>query len=337
MSVFTQITDEELQELLAQSYDLGDYFRMAGIQSGTQNTNYWLRTSQGEFVLTIFERGQDLETITNICDYTQHLKGKDFKIPHFIETKDNSYIASLKGKPVTITRFIHGYTLSTRNITPLHCERIGQGMATIHNASAQHEQHVISFYNKKNWPQILETIDSNIEKLPNDLKQHYLDLKIDFSTILKNWPQDENKITIHGDLFPDNALFIDDLLTGIIDFNFADYESPLYDLAILLISWSFDSDNDFDIERFSACLKSYNLHSNFLHLDKQIDLLAFYLQAATLRFSLSRFYDLIKKHVTKTKEALNPTPMIHRHNFMKKHGVQVLQRLENEISKQQTS
>ena len=58
MAVYTQVTDEQLQQLLA-DFDLGEAIALKGIDGGIENTNYFLTTSlngqQHEYVLTLFE------------------------------------------------------------------------------------------------------------------------------------------------------------------------------------------------------------------------------------------------------------------------------------------
>lgn len=332
MGVFTQIESDELSEFLSQNYNLGDYFRMAGIQGGTQNTNYWLRTSEGEFVFTLFERNYDLDTINQVCNYTVHLRDHGVKLPNIVKTKNDSFVGYFGEKPSLITKFIHGYTLSLRNITEKHCRSIGQKLAIIHNAASTYKNPIMGFYNKKQWPHIISLVDSNLENLTDTQKQQYLDLKIDFTAALDQWPTANHCFNIHGDLFPDNVLFIDDLLTGVIDFNFADYEAPIYDLAILLLSWSFDDSNDFNIERFISLATSYAEHSQFWQLDYYKDI-RFYLKAAALRFVLSRFYDIAEQNIAEGKTALDPTIMINRYLFMKKNADSIVSRLLHELSR----
>ena len=54
MSIFTNLSQEKITNLL-QSYDLGTLLSFSGIEGGTQNTNYLIKTQQGQFVLTLLE------------------------------------------------------------------------------------------------------------------------------------------------------------------------------------------------------------------------------------------------------------------------------------------
>jgi homoserine kinase type II len=54
MAVFTAVTLDDLSEWIKQ-FPLGQALKLKGIASGIENTNFFLTTERGEFVLTIFE------------------------------------------------------------------------------------------------------------------------------------------------------------------------------------------------------------------------------------------------------------------------------------------
>ncbi|MET5013334.1 homoserine kinase, partial [Burkholderia pseudomallei] len=53
MAVFTAVSDADLA-LWMRHDDLGDVVAFRGIPSGIENSNFFLRTTRGEYVLTIF-------------------------------------------------------------------------------------------------------------------------------------------------------------------------------------------------------------------------------------------------------------------------------------------
>ena len=55
MAVFTAVTEQELAQWM-RHYDLGDVVDFRGIASGIENSNFFLTTTRGEYVLTIFEK-----------------------------------------------------------------------------------------------------------------------------------------------------------------------------------------------------------------------------------------------------------------------------------------
>src|SRR5690606_12329641 len=54
MAVFTPVSEHDAQQLL-KHYTLGELVSLRGITAGIENTNYFLTTTQGEYVLTLFE------------------------------------------------------------------------------------------------------------------------------------------------------------------------------------------------------------------------------------------------------------------------------------------
>ena len=55
MSVYTSISDTEFSEIL-KTYSLGDFIASQGIQAGIENTNYFVSTTTGEYIFTLFEK-----------------------------------------------------------------------------------------------------------------------------------------------------------------------------------------------------------------------------------------------------------------------------------------
>ena len=55
MAVFTEVSPAAAQALLTR-LQLGELRALRGIEGGIENTNYFVTTDTGEFVLTLFER-----------------------------------------------------------------------------------------------------------------------------------------------------------------------------------------------------------------------------------------------------------------------------------------
>ncbi len=94
---------------------------------------------------------------------------------------------------------------------------------------------------------------------------------------------------IHSDLFRDNALFIGDNLTGVIDFYYACNGYYLYDLAIIVNDWCLNMDYTINLKRQDALISSYNKYRIIEEVEKEFWPNA--LRHAALRFWLSRLHD----------------------------------------------
>lgn len=330
MGIFTEIKEEKLADFLAKNYRLGHFYRSAGIQSGSQNTNYWLRTDMGEFVFTLFEGDQSVDDIEAVNAYTDFLNDYNIRVPRVMRSLDGARVTKMDGKPVILSRFIHGFGLNPRNISEQYCKTVGYSLAILHETAKSYDQKLSSFYDKKNWTSILAKAQQS-ENYPKG--QYWLRIiEEDAPKLVSEWPSDVDMINIHGDLFPDNVLFIDDMLTGIIDFNFASYDNPIYDLSIALLAWSFDETNEFLLERFMTFVLAY-AHESPFWLSRNYRHLPFFLKAAAMRFCLSRLHDFCMKRHRTDKAPLDPALMVDRYKFLRDNGDDLFSKILKEITR----
>jgi homoserine kinase type II len=94
---------------------------------------------------------------------------------------------------------------------------------------------------------------------------------------------------IHADLFPDNALFLGEKLSGLIDFYFACNDMFAYDVAICLNAWCFEIDHSFNVTKARAFLSAYTRVRKLSAAEQQaFPMLA---RGASIRFLLTRLVD----------------------------------------------
>ena len=96
MSVYTTIERDELKEFLSH-YSLGDLVNYEGISAGIENTNYFVTTSQDQYVLTIFEALSTSE-LPYFLDLMAHLAEHDVPSAHPMPDEQAKYLRSIKGK-----------------------------------------------------------------------------------------------------------------------------------------------------------------------------------------------------------------------------------------------
>ena len=76
MAVYTQVSQQDLL-LFLEEYDLGKVLSFKGIPSGIENSNYFLTTSAGRFILTLFEKRVNPQELPYFLNLMTHLS--DFK------------------------------------------------------------------------------------------------------------------------------------------------------------------------------------------------------------------------------------------------------------------
>ncbi len=105
------------------------------------------------------------------------------------------------------------------------------------------------------WRPLFDKFSSRCDDICSDL--HDLIAK-ELRFLELSWPKDLPQGVIHADLFPDNVFFVDEKLSGIIDFYFACNDALAYDVAVCLNAWCFDVNSAFEPAKGSALLDGYN-------------------------------------------------------------------------------
>src|SRR5262245_12742260 len=130
MSVFTRVTPDELSAWLKR-YAIGTLSGLEGIAAGIENTNYFVTTSHGRFVLTLFERLAPSE-LPFYLNLMAHLARHGIPCPAPIADRSDKYLGTLNGKPATIVTCLPGTPLALPQRG--HCERVGAILADMHLA-----------------------------------------------------------------------------------------------------------------------------------------------------------------------------------------------------------
>jgi len=280
MSVYTSISHHDLVQFLS-TYDLGELLHFEGISNGIENTNYFVTTTQGPFVLTLFEtlKHQDLPYFLSILNCLDNCQ-----IPSALAQADlqGEKLQTLHHKPTLLLSRLEGSSIEHPNET--HCGIIGNILGQIHknrNAFTEYRE------NDENNHWYQSTAEKLYPLLPED-EAKLLKSEIDFKCQLTvdHLPTG----LIHADLFRDNVLFFQDRLSGVIDFYNACNDVLLYDLAIAANDWCRLPNGEFSDSHTQALLQAYHherpLNEDEMHSWPDI------LRIMSLRFWLSRLHDL---------------------------------------------
>jgi len=287
MSVYTTIEQSELEDFLL-NYQVGTLVDYSGISDGIENTNYFVNTTQGRYVLTLFEELSS-EELPYFLDLMAFLAEHQVPSAHPIEDNSGAFLRVLKNKPAALVVRLNGKGI--KEVNAEQCKALGRNLGKLHAVSHQFSEHRDNPRGPHWWHDMSIKLDDHLSVPERDL----LDSEMSFQTQHR---RDKLPVgVIHADLFRDNALFEGNNLTGIIDFYYACNDVQLYDLAITVNDWCSKPDGSLEPLRVSAMLESYMLKRPLL--EEEIQAWPIMLRAAALRFWLSRLHD---KHFPKEGE-----------------------------------
>ena len=285
MAVYTSVSDDELAAFLTE-YELGEAIAFKGIAEGVENSNYYLETTTGRYILTLFEKRANPEDLPYFIALKQHLAANGFSCPLPVAGRDGAALRTLAGRPAVIITFLQG--LSPRVPNAIQCRQLGIGLARLHEAASAFPMERENDLGPTGWPPLWEGREAIAEDLRPGLADKItsdLALIQNSEAIYENLPRG----TIHADLFPDNAFFLGNTFTGAIDFYFACTDALVYDLAVCLNAWAFESDGAFNFSKGANLIAGYQ--SVRMLSDAESAAFPLLCRGAALRFFLTRLVD----------------------------------------------
>ncbi len=285
MAVYTEVSDEALAAFL-QEYDLGRAVAFRGIAEGVENSNFSLRTTAGDFILTLYEKRVDPAELPWFLGLMEHLAGHGINCPQPVRGRDGESLRSLVGRPACVTTFLPG--VWPRRVQVEHCEPLGEALAALHLAGRGYAAERRNALGPSGWAPLLARCLVGADQVQAGLGQ---ELEAALDRILTAWPGGLPRGHIHADLFPDNVFFLDGRLSGLIDFYFAATDLFAYDVAICLNAWCFEPDFQFNVTKARALLRGY-CSVRALSEDETAGLPVL-CQGASLRFLLTRLFDWV--------------------------------------------
>ncbi|MCF6282453.1 MAG: homoserine kinase [Candidatus Polarisedimenticolaceae bacterium] len=279
MSVYTRVERDQLESFL-ENYSLGTLRSFQGISDGIENTNYFVTTTQGKYVLTLFE-ALTAEELPFFLDLMAYLAKHEVPSASPLADRQGDFLRELNGKPAALVQRLSGRGVEKPN--EAQCAALGRMLGRLHRVGQGFEPQRKNSRDVDWWPEAATKVMSKLSTA--DQQQLQSEMAYQASQSRDGLPRG----VIHADLFCDNALFDGDQLTGIIDFYYACSDHLLYDLAVTVNDWCKKSDGSLDEQRTQALLSNY--HHSFPLTAQDQQLWPVMLRAAALRFWLSRLLD----------------------------------------------
>lgn len=283
MAVYTEVQDEALATFLGE-YELGGLVAFRGIAEGVENSNFSLRTTRGDWILTLYEKRVDPAELPWFLGLMEHLAGHGITCPQPVRGQDGDALRHLCGRPACITTFLPG--VWPRRVRAEHCAPLGTALAELHMAGMGYAPIRPNALGPAGWAPLLARSGVRADEVSPGL---HAELSRALDSIHAAWPGELPRGHIHADLFPDNVFFLDGRLSGLIDFYFAATDLLAYDLAVCINAWCFEADRSLNMTRARALLRAYDQVRPLSAAERAA--LPVLCQGAAIRFLLTRLYD----------------------------------------------
>jgi len=296
LSVYTPVSESQLAAWL-KNYSIGALTALEPIAAGIENTNYFVTTAQGRYVLTLFERlpAAELPFYLNLM---AHLARHGIPCPAPIADLSDAYLGTLNGKPAALVTRLPGKSLERPGEAA--CRELGLLLARLHLAGRSYP----AYQENPRGPRWWRAAAQDLRPFLDAPAWRLLEAELEFQT-QHRFP-DLPRGPVHADLFRDNALFDGTRLAGVIDFYFAGVDCWLFDVAVCANDWCLvdpGQERGLDPALTRAFLDAYHALRPFTPLER--DAWPVLLRAAALRFWLSRLHDL---HLPR------PGELVHAHD-----------------------
>jgi homoserine kinase type II len=288
MAVYTEV-DVDTAAALLRTLDAGTLTSMRGAAGGIENTNYFVHSDKGDWVLTVFER-LGFEQLPFYLGLMQHLARKGLPVPEPRTDAAGNFLHSIAGKPASLVNLLPGQSIEAPMLA--HCSLLGVALAHLHTGALDFPLQQPNLRGLEWWEQTVPIVQPHVgPELAQRLAEE-LDFQQRFHAAAST--QSLPRGPVHADLFRDNALFDgppdSPRLSGVFDFYFAGVDHHVFDLAVCINDWCIDLDSGrLEPEHAQALLRAYHVHRPMS--PAELRALPGMRRAAALRFWLSRLAD----------------------------------------------
>jgi homoserine kinase type II len=283
VAVYTDVATEDLSAFLA-GYGIGELLSYKGIAEGVENSNFLVHTSNGYFILTLYEKRVAAADLPFFLGLMEHLAKGGLTCPQPVENRAGQVLGKVAGRPAAVVTFLDG--MWVRRPSAWHCAKVGEALARMHLVGADFPMRRPNALSIAGWRSLLAACGDEANTVQPDL-QRFLSDELD--RLEQIWPGSLPHGVIHADLFPDNVFFLGGKLSGLIDFYFACTDALSYDVAVCLNAWCFEQDHSYNVTKGRALLQAYAKVRPLDETERQA--LPILCRGAALRFLLTRLVD----------------------------------------------
>lgn len=307
MAVYTDIGIDDLGKMLS-LYDVGTPRSFKGIAEGVENSNFLLQTDRGIYILTLYEKRVSAGDLPFFLGLLEHLAKRGISCPLPLRAQSGAQFATLRGRPATLLTFLDGLSLGEPRAG--HCSAAGAALAALHDAGADFASKRANALSLAGWRPLAQATARRADEVEDGLSEL---ITTNLAALEIAWPCELPSGIIHADLFPDNVLFLQDKVSGLIDFYFACDDFYAYDLAVMLNAWCFDSAGRFVRANAQSLISAYRKRRPLS--SRELAALPTLARGAALRFLLTRLQDWLDHDSTVLVRPKDPREFAARLRF----------------------
>ena len=315
MAVYTKLSETKLIDFLSK-YNVGKLLDFKGIKEGIENTNYFIKTKEGKFILTLYEKRVDKKDLPFFMSLMRNLYDSEFPSPEPIINKNGSYISEISLKKAALVSFLEGS--SKKILSPDNCYQVGIYTAKMHLITKNLANKRENKLSVNSWRAIYNSVKKDCSKIHPNLNEV---IQKNLDEVEENWPKNIPSGIIHADLFSDNIFFKNNKLSGIIDYYFSCYDYYAFEIAICLNALCFEGQKEnlsFNVTKAKKYIDGYSKIKKLSEDEKNsIKILC---KGAALRFLLTRVFDylnLTEGAIVKIKDPIEYLKRLEFHDSVK--------------------
>ena len=154
MAVYTELSVDEVAAFF-RVLGLGLPRSVRGITTGIENTNYFVNTEAGEYVLTLFER-LTFEELPFYLHLMKHLAARRLPVPDPVANVRGEILHSLKGRPAVVVNRLPGESVTAPTVS--QCRTVGEILARMHVAGSDYPRHQVNPRGLEWWDEVAPVV-----------------------------------------------------------------------------------------------------------------------------------------------------------------------------------
>lgn len=300
MAVYTHVDDDALADFLA-CYNLPPATTFKGIAEGVENSNFFVETADRRFILTLYEKRVDAADLPFFLALMRHVVRAGLPAAAPVSDENGDYLQQLAGRPAALISFLDGTSPAEPSADKAY--KAGVALAQLHNATGDFVRTRPNALGPRMWTLMAHRLSPRLDHLGTGTGKEIIERA---AFVRSQWPSDLPTGIIHADLFPDNVLFLDGQVSGLIDFYFACTDLLAYDLAISMNAWTPEGSAD------PTCALALRRGYESIRplTPKEADALPLLLEGAALRFFLTRAHDALHQIPGSLVRIKDPRPYL---------------------------